>query len=187
MNDAQAAAEGCWYYEENGQRKGPVTESEMISFIKSSTVYRGTPVWKQGFPDWKKIENTDLRTHLDSTTPPPLSGEHISNTIVWILAFAPLIGYFIEWFVAGVIYSENQFAAEIAMANGKYWFITLALNIILSLADEKHLKNAGHNTEKFKGWVWLVPVYLYQRAQATKQSLAYFITWIVCFILICLG
>ncbi|MFO1353881.1 MAG: hypothetical protein U1E88_05305 [Acinetobacter sp.] len=36
--------------------------------------------------------------------------------------------------------------------------------------------------EKFKGMVWLVPVYLFQRAKALDQSLAYFIVWIVCFL-----
>ena len=70
------------------------------------------------------------------------------------------------------------------MANSKYWFVTLGLNIALAFFDEKRLKNAGHNTDKFKGWVWLVPVYLYQRAKATKQNLAYFIVWIVCFVLV---
>jgi len=32
-----------------------------------------------------------------------------------------------------------------------------------------------------------VPVYLYQRSQALKQNLAYFIVWIVCFLLIVVG
>jgi hypothetical protein len=79
---------------------------------------------------------------------------------------------------------HGEFGAQVAMANSKYWFVTLGLNIALAFFDEKRLKNAGHNTDKFKGWVWLVPVYLYQRAKATKQNLAYFIVWIVCFVLV---
>ena len=31
--------------------------------------------------------------------------------------------------------------------------------------------------------VWLIPVYLYQRAKVLNQNLAYFIVWIVCFAL----
>ena len=183
MSEAQATI-ADWFYEENGQRKGPISEENMVELIKASTISHGTSVWKKGFPDWLKIENTDLRIHLDNSSPPPLSGEHINNTVVWVLAFAPLIGYFLEWVVAGAIHGDNEYAAEAAMENGKYWFVTLALNIALSIFDEKRLKKAGHNTDKFKGWVWLVPVYLYQRAKFTKQNLAYFIVWIVCFVLV---
>ena len=182
MSEAQATTENNWFYEENGQRKGPVSENEMVQFIKSSVISHGTSVWKQGFPDWLKVENTDLRTHLDNSAPPPLSGEHINNTLVWVLAFAPLIGYFLEWIVAGAMHGE--FGAQVAMANSKYWFVTLGLNIALAFFDEIRLKNAIHNTDKFTGWVWLVPVFLYQRAKATKQNLAYFIVWIVCFVLV---
>ena len=182
MSEAQTTTEGMWFYEENGQRKGPVSESEMIQFIKTSVISHGSSVWKNGFPDWLKIENTDLRIHLDNSAPPPLSGEHINNTLIWVLAFAPIIGLMLEYFVAGLQYGNTQ-VAEIAVSNNKYWFVTLALNIGLAFFDEKRLKKAGHNTDKFKGWVWLVPVYLYQRAKATKQNLAYFIVWIVCFVL----
>lgn len=187
MNEEKTTSENKWFYEDNGLRKGPISEEEIISLIKSSTISNGTSIWKQGFSDWLKLENTDMRIHLDSTLPPPLSGEHVNNTVVWVLAFAPIIGYLLEWFVAGAVHGDNEYAIENAMDEAKYWFITLALNIVLALIDERRLKNAGHNTAKFKGWVWIVPVYLYQRAQATKQNLAYFIVWIVCFILILLG
>ncbi len=90
MSEAQSTTQNNWFYEENGQRKGPVSENEMVQFIKSSVISHGTSVWKQGFPDWLKVENTDLRVHLDNSAPPPLSGEHINSTLVWVLAFAPL-------------------------------------------------------------------------------------------------
>ncbi|GAB2476915.1 hypothetical protein GCM10027082_30330 [Comamonas humi] len=170
-----------WFYEDKGQKKGPVSEEAITQLIRASTISHGTPVWKQGFPEWLPVENTDLRPHLDTAGPPPLSGAHINNTLVWILAFAPLIGGFLEWGLAELIHKGNEFAIKNAVNNGKYWFLTLGLNIALSLADEKLLTKAGHNTSKFKGWVWIVPVYLYQRAKATRQNLAYFIVWILCF------
>ena len=186
MNATQPTATQ-WFYEDNGQKKGPVSEEAIAQLIRASSISPGTPVWKQGFADWIPIESTDLRVHLDTTSPPPLSGDHINNTLVWVLAFAPLIGYLLEWVLAGAIHSDNQFAMERAMDDSKYWFITLVLNIALSFADEKYLRKAGHNTSKFKGWIWLVPVYLYQRAKATKQSLAYFSVWIICFVGTLLG
>jgi hypothetical protein len=164
-DEAQAVAED-WFYEEDGQRKGAIAESELIGLIKSGKISYGASVWKKGFPDWLKIENTDLRGHLEEVAPPPLKGEHINNTVVWVLAFAPIIGFVFEKAVVGIP------------------FITLILNIALSYLDEKRLRKAGHNTDKFKGWIWLVPVYLYQRAKILNQNLAYFIVWIVCFVLV---
>ena len=177
-------SESQWFYEDNGQRKGPVSESKIIELIGTSIVYRGVSVWKQGYPDWIKVEDSELYKYFDKSIPPPMSGSSINNTVVWVLAFAPLIGLILEFFVGLVVHDGNEYVASFAVQNGHYWYISLALNIALSVLDEKRLKKAGHNTNKFKGWVWLVPVYLYQRAKATQQNLSYFIVWIVCFILV---
>jgi hypothetical protein len=171
-----------WYHEAEGQRVGPKTEAELIALIGSKQIGYGTSVWREGFPDWLKIENTSLKVYLEKVAPPPLSGVHMDNSLVWVLAFAPFLGLILEYFFAGLFHGSED-AADLAVENGKYWFITIILNIVLSYFDEKRLQKAGHNTAKFKGWVWLVPVYLYQRAQALNQNLAYFIVWIVCFAL----
>jgi len=178
-----AASEAIWFHEEDGSRKGPVTEAAMIGFIKSGKLVGSTAVWKKGFPDWLKIENTDLKIHLDDKVPPPLSGEHINNTVVWVLAFAPLIGLMLEYFLAGMIHGNGRLA-ELAVENSKYWFVTVALNVGLSYYDEHQLKKAGHDTSKFRGLAFIVPVYLYQRAMALKHNLAYFIVWIACFVVV---
>lgn len=183
MSYSESVAEKLWFYEDNGQRKGPVSQREMIQLIKSSIISNNTSVWKQGFADWLKVEDTDLHIYLDHSTPPPLVGGQINNTTVWVLAFAPVIGYILEFFIASMLSGGSEAAAVNAMVSSKYWFVSLLLNVALSILDEKQLKNAGHNTDKFRGWVWLVPVYLYQRAKATKQNLAYFIVWLICFFL----
>lgn len=180
----QAAPEKLWFYESEGQRKGGVPEAEIIALIKEGKLTHGASVWCKGMPDWMRIENTDLRVHLDDSMPPPLTGEHANNTVVWVLAFAPILGTFLEGILAGLIYHGNEHLAESALEQHKFWFVTLALNIVLSYVDEKKLKEGGVKTDKFSGWwVCVVPVYLFQRAQALKHNLAYFIVWIVCFVL----
>lgn len=180
----QAVPEKLWFYESEGQRKGGVPEAEIIALIKEGKLTHGASVWCKGMPDWMRIENTDLRVHLDDSMPPPLTGEHANNTVVWVLAFAPILGTFLEGILAGLIYHGNEHLAESALEQHKFWFVTLALNIILSYVDEKKLKEGGVKTDKFSGWwVCVVPVYLFQRAQALKHNLAYFIVWIVCFVL----
>ena len=180
-NNREAAI--SWFYEHKGERKGGVEESDLISLIEEGIVSYGTSVWRQGLSDWQKVEDTELKVHLNNVSPPPLSGDHVNNTVVWILAFAPIIGYLIEWFVAGAI-NGSEWKAEQAMAEAKYFYITVILNVGLSYLDERRLSQAGHNTEKFKGMTWLVPVYLFQRAKYLKQNMAYFIVWLVSFALI---
>lgn len=175
-----------WFYELNGERKGGITEAELIALIKNGTLRHGSSVWKKGFSDWTNLEETQLREHLDDTTPPPLPGSRINNTVVWVLAFAPLIGLTLEYIAAYMVHS-SEYRAEQAVASGHFLYITIILNIALSYLDEKKLKKAGTDTSTFGRWVWLVPVYLYQRSQALKQNLAYFIVWLVCFILVTSG
>ncbi len=172
-----------WFYEESGRRKGGVTETEIISLIENGTINYGTSVWKEGFPEWLYIENTELLKHLAKVSPPPLTGDKVNNTVVWFLAFAPIIGLFLEGVVAGLFYGDS-YQAELAASNAEFWYVTVALNIILCILDERKLKSAGQDTSNFKGWVWLVPVYLYQRAKKLNQNLAYFVVWLVCFSII---
>ncbi|MBH2029246.1 MAG: DUF4339 domain-containing protein [Moraxellaceae bacterium] len=171
-----------WFYEKNGERVGAISQSQMITLIKTGGLHRDTVVWRKGLNDWMLLEKTELNQFIDSTLPPPLTGQYVNNTMVWILAFAPILGLFLEYFVAGIFSGGNVELATYKVEGGYYFVITIALNIMLSILDEKRLEKAGVKTEKFKGMVWLVPVYLFQRAKALDQNLAYFIVWIVCFI-----
>ncbi|QLF94884.1 DUF4339 domain-containing protein [Pseudomonas sp. ABC1] len=186
MKETSAITADKWFYEEKGQRLGGIDEPAMIALIQSGKLGHGSSVWKQGFSDWVKLEDTPLRVHLDRVAPPPLTGRNVNNTLVWVLAFAPLLGLFLESFIAMLVYGDENSAME-AVAESKFFYITIALNILLSVLDEKRLQKAGHNTSAFKGWVWLVPVYLYQRAKQLKHNLAYFSVWIGCFALVLLS
>ncbi|MFK2900196.1 DUF4339 domain-containing protein [Dyella jejuensis] len=179
--DTEQTSDGDWFYEEGGQRKGPVSESQMIELIRFGRITYGTLVWKKGFPEWLKLENTALNTHLHSAVPPPIAGRHINNTLIWVLAFAPILGMLLENIIAHTLNDGGM--ADAAFHANSYWFVTLALNIGLSYLDEHRLKRAGWDTSRFSGWTWLVPVYLFQRAKNLNQGKAYFITWIVCFVL----
>jgi len=106
---------------------------------------------------------------------------NVSNTIVWILAFAPLIGLVLESFVAGAL-AQSEYDAAQAMASSKYWYISLILNIGLSAGEDARLKKDGVDTSSFGNYFFLVPVFLWKRAKAFNQSPAYFWTWIGMFI-----
>lgn len=154
----------------------------MVALIKEGKISYGTQVWRKGLGDWCNVEQTELRNYLEDIAPPPLLGDQVCNTLVWILAFMPLISLFVEAIIAYALYGDT-YKAETAIANGQFWYVILILNIGLCICDNALLKKAGHNTDKYKGWVWLIPVYLFQRAKTLKQSYSYFVVWLVCFVL----
>lgn len=45
-----------WYYAENNERRGPVTEAEFSDLVKSGRVTATTQVWRQGWPEWKAFD-----------------------------------------------------------------------------------------------------------------------------------
>ena len=100
----------------------------------------------------------------------------VSNTVVWWLAFAPVLGSFASGFLAALFH----------IGIWHFWWITLALNIGLSMADEKNLREAGFETSKL-GQAWLVPVYLYKRAELLEQGNTYFMVWTILFVLSIFG
>lgn len=160
-----------WFYEINGERKGPVKELEISDLIVSGVLGYGSRLWSRTLRDWRLLEDTHFKDQL--IVPPPVAGTAVSNKIIWWLAFTPVIGYFLEVIIAS--------ATETSL--GSLWFITLSMNIGLCMMDEKKLQKAGYDTTKM-GSSWIVPVYLFKRAQILSQSNAYFIVWIVCLLLV---
>lgn len=165
-----------WYYALNGERHGPVSRLELLNLYKNEKVFLGTKVWKSGMPEWADISHTDL---IDkSTEPPPLKGEDINNTLVWILAFTPILGTLLEYIIAGAI----------GVASGSLWFITTILNTILCIIDERKIKKAGYNTKEMLVWaIFFIPVYLFRRAHLLKQKSIYAIVWCITFVIMIFG
>ncbi len=107
-----------------------------------------------------------------SQTPPPLTGGAVNNTLVWITAFVPILGLGLQYVIASVLNGNPD----------NLWFVSWVLNTLICIMDGRVLSHAGIDTSKFGSWAGLVPVYLYKRARALSQSLGYFATWMVCFV-----
>lgn len=172
MHNAETIPAGAdWHYEIGGVRTGPVNEDEIAKLISSNKLGRASFVWQQGMTEWLTLDKTAFSKSFTSE-PPPLAGAAISNTVVWWLAFAPLIGLFAAEFMAGATNKHPD----------SFWWVTLLLNIALSIADEKKLKQAGYRTDQM-GPSFIVPVYLFKRAKILNQSNSYFIVWLLLFVL----
>lgn len=106
------------------------------------------------------VSNTNVRT--------------VNNTVVWFIAFMPIIGSIIEGVVGAALHEPV----------GNFWWITVVCNIILCSIDLSLINEIYPGMSIIKAWVWLVPVYLYRRAKILKQNLSYFTVWLVAFALL---
>ena len=61
-----------WYYEQNGNRIGPVDEATMRSLIANRTISIDTLVWTNGMANWTPLQQTQLAAGLP--VPPPMPG-----------------------------------------------------------------------------------------------------------------
>ena len=129
-----------------------------------------------------ELKKEELLNSGSSSTGQVEEGIQVSNVLIWFLAFAPLIGFFLEYVIAGMFLGERKGIR--AVENGSFFWVTIVLNITLSIWDEKRVNAAGCDTSSFKWANWLVPVYLFKRAQVLKQNQATFIIWLICFVLI---
>jgi GYF domain 2 len=165
--------DGEWYYSREGKRYGPAADDLLRKLVVARTLVRDTPVWRAGMADWVPASQTEINSlfSLDAK-PPPLMGESVNNSIVWILAFVPLLAAFVEYFLAAATESPQT----------KFWWIAIPMNIVLCLADSRKLKHAGHDTEGMFVWaLFLVPVYLFVRASRLKQNPVYGFVWLATF------
>jgi TM2 domain-containing membrane protein YozV len=101
-----------WYYEQNGNRIGPVDEATMRSLIADRTISIDTLVWTNGMANWTPLQQTQLAAGLPVPPPmpgnPPASPYHAAPThhpeakdrVAYVL-LAVLLGIGIHNFYAG--------------------------------------------------------------------------------------
>ncbi len=161
-------ATDTWHWVKNGGQRGPATTDEMKSYIAYGEVKPETRVWG-GEGDWVEARHSALApfftTEPAKSGPPPLRPEEVDNKYVWMVALVPVVGML----------------AELLSGQELIWLYAV-LNIAILLFDEYKLKKAGH-AAPVKWWIFLVPVYLWKRAEMLGQSKNYFAAWMVMFFL----
>jgi hypothetical protein len=156
-----------WHYVEAGAPVGPLTMDEMKTAINDGKITPSTKVWS-GEGEWTHASETllaELFIIPDSTTPPPLAGEDVDNTFMWILVTIPLVSSLLDLALATTLI-----------------FPAILANIALCVVDERKLKKAGHKAPV--NWaVFIVPIYLWKRAELLNHKKYYFSAWVLVFAL----
>ena len=61
-----------WYYDEGGRARGPLSHAELIPLLARIADPRRVLIWRDGFEDWKAVE--DVHEVAQQLFPPPLLG-----------------------------------------------------------------------------------------------------------------
>ncbi len=140
------------YYEDNGERRGSLDEAQMIELIRAGRLDRHTPVWKIGSADWQLLNDSELRSHLDSPVPPASSGRDVDDRSsgCWPVPRCSATCWNGCWPSPSTPARSRPNAPwkRHATVNA-----TLALNLLLGVLDERRLKQTGHDTARLRGWV----------------------------------
>jgi uncharacterized RDD family membrane protein YckC/ribosomal protein S27AE len=51
-----------WFYVEQDQRKGPVSEADLAELARIGKINSSTLVWKEGWPEWRKFGEANIGT-----------------------------------------------------------------------------------------------------------------------------
>lgn len=57
-----------WYYAENNERRGPITEAELDELATKGRIGAETPVWREGWENWKPFGEAGMRAAAGSAT-----------------------------------------------------------------------------------------------------------------------
>jgi uncharacterized RDD family membrane protein YckC len=49
-----------WYYSQDNERRGPVSDSELTALNQAGTITAETLVWREGWSDWRKFADANL-------------------------------------------------------------------------------------------------------------------------------
>ena len=94
-----------WYYEQNGNRIGPVDEATMRSLIANRVISIDTLVWTNGMANWTPLQQTQLAAGLPVPPPSlhhaaPAMNTNAKDRVVYVL-LAVFLGMGIHNFYAG--------------------------------------------------------------------------------------
>ncbi|WP_164893045.1 DUF4339 domain-containing protein [Mesorhizobium sp. M7A.F.Ca.US.010.02.1.1] len=175
-----------WFYEENGQPRGPIEETDLTAMFSSKALPANTRIWTDAFgSQWKAASETDIVPKEVRVTPPPLSVVQtaVPATAVvdkwarWI-AFSPLVILAADTIVllAGGHPNIPPISTGVSLwaAIGVFW---------LAYKDAKAIKNAGQNPtgKALVPFMLLTPVgYLWRRSAVIRAPLRYLWIWLAC-------
>lgn len=178
-----------WYYELEGEKKGPVLGSEILKLVEDKSLFPYSLVWKEGMSEWLKI--SEIAEFKNLSEPPPLPISHVSSGYILSVVTLPIWGAFLQLIICAVLAKENDELMWQYYDNKIWIFSYMVINTILCAIDSSNLAKSGSKVSAI--WAFfLVPVYIYKRgAELMKihggdylKNHLFFFIWFISFIVV---
>lgn len=165
------ANDDIWYYVLNDERKGPISEAELLRLLEAGYIYGNTLVWKQGFQNWLPINQSGIVMQKRDET----VVNKVGNVSIILLVFMPIVSTLLSYLLAGWL----------QISSDKLLWIAYVLNILCCTFDYYRVKNAGYNMDKLNAaFLLFVPLYIYRRMVLVNgKKWTFTLVWTVVFVL----
>lgn len=178
-----------WYCVLDGMSpSGPYSDEQINEMVSNKLIQNNTPVWHKGLEDWMEFSQVRESKYYNDGVP-SLKKEHINDSWIWTLAFAPLLSssiFYVYRYYTYLNLASDATNAELYQTESNLlrfsWTITLAMNTFLTYKDCKMLKKCGYDTRQLGSYL-IIPTYMYKRARMLHQTQVCLIIWIITFIL----
>lgn len=106
-----------WFYVENGQKAGPVTEQSLALLLNQGAINSSTLVWRYGMSEWKQLGATELSEtvlHLNPTNEiqgetPRINPNGLKTLFIWF--FITSIAYMVLYPVVTLLVPKSDFSS----------------------------------------------------------------------------
>lgn len=183
----------AWFYEENGQQRGPVGEADLAAMFANRFLPAETRVRTEAFGgEWRPASQTPL-VRSSGVMPPPLAAgaataapapvgapryvpPYAAPSELWayLLAFSPLLLIVLEI----AIYNPFVRAPGDVTPVVGFW-----IGLLLAWGDARNLNRSGRNPQlrTMVPFVLRSPVgYFWRRWAITRGSIKFLWIWIAC-------
>lgn len=185
-----------WYFERNGERRGPLKENELAALLRSGDVPPETLVWTAAFGDqWKPASQTQLAPRPVGS-PPPLPSQPFASpqpaiagalpyappyaeptdAYAYLLALSPLVLLVLDMALFANMGRLTQESGTPISGVVGFW-----TGIILAALDARNLYRSGRNPKPRTAvpFVLLTPIaYFIRRHVLVRRSLKFLWIWL---------
>ena len=172
--EPEVMQDAVWYYSCGGERKGPITENELIKLYQEGFMRKTSAVWKNGFSNWTRLDEAGVELpDRNNQLPPPVDIENVNNGPFMFLLFIPVVSVFIQYLIAAWLYVDVI----------DLWWVSYIINTVCCCIDYYIVKKAGYDADKLTmAFLFLTPAYIYKRMKLVKgRKWLATIVWIIVF------
>lgn len=162
-----------WYYKKDDKDVGPLSNEAMEEKIRDGEIEPDTYIWNNQI-SWIKAKKSgfsnifsalQLDQPLFSSKKPGI----VSNTLIWILVFLPLLDILLLFILEALV---------IRIQDNVWLLYSITTVFLLFILDRIKLREANYDTPS--AWTILfIPIYLWKRSTILAQKRFYFWTYII--------